>query len=156
MTQRVIVGLDESEGGRRALAWALRYAKDTDAEIEVITAYRREAAPWAYVAGPVDERGWAIQEQAKAIEQVRDAVAHPPAVQATVTEGDAVTVLCAAARRADLLVLGSHGRGHLAAALLGSVSAGCIHRGTAPVVVVPAHDRTVHPTEVVSAGGAAP
>jgi nucleotide-binding universal stress UspA family protein len=40
------------------------------------------------------------------------------------------------ARDADLLVVGSHGRGALTEMLLGSVGHGCVHHAPCPVVVV--------------------
>lgn len=140
MPQKVIVGLDESEGGRRALTWALTYAQDRDVDIEVVTSYVREPAALTLVAGRVDERGWAEQQQAKAVEEVRAGFADPPSVRCRVVEGAPVDVLCAAADDADLLVLGSHGMGRVASVLLGSTSAGCLRHAVTPVVIVPARD----------------
>jgi len=45
----------------------------------------------------------------------------------------------AASAGAALIVLGSHGRSAIGAALLGSVSTAVLHRSTVPVLVVPAH-----------------
>jgi len=42
---------------------------------------------------------------------------------------------------ADLLVVGSRGRGAVAASVLGSVSQGCVRRACCEVVVVPGRDR---------------
>ncbi|PRX60426.1 universal stress protein family protein [Nonomuraea fuscirosea] len=44
--------------------------------------------------------------------------------------------LTEASRRADLVVVGSHGRGPLGSALLGSVSRGTLHHAACPVAVV--------------------
>jgi nucleotide-binding universal stress UspA family protein len=45
--------------------------------------------------------------------------------------------LCAAARDADLLVLGGHGHSRVWHTVLGSVSEECVRDATCPVVVVP-------------------
>jgi nucleotide-binding universal stress UspA family protein len=47
----------------------------------------------------------------------------------------------AASAGAVLIVLGSHGRSAIGAALLGSVSTAVLHRSTVPVLVVPARAR---------------
>ena len=59
-------------------------------------------------------------------------VVHP-----LVVEGHPTEVLLEVAREADLLVVGSRGRGELAGLLLGSVSQRCAERASCPVVVVP-------------------
>jgi nucleotide-binding universal stress UspA family protein len=58
-------------------------------------------------------------------------------IAAEVVEGRAARVLCAAARDADLLVLGGHGHSRVWHTVLGSVSEECVRDATCPVVVVP-------------------
>lgn len=57
-------------------------------------------------------------------------------VQTQVIEGHAAPVLIAAARDAQLLVVGSRGHGAFAGMLLGSVSEHCTSHSPCPVVVV--------------------
>jgi nucleotide-binding universal stress UspA family protein len=59
-------------------------------------------------------------------------------VERQVMRGDAGTVLLEAAREADLLVLGNHGRGAIAGVLTGSVAQRCAHHVRCPLVLVPA------------------
>lgn len=40
----------------------------------------------------------------------------------------------------EVIVIGSHGRGKLGTALMGSVATGIIHKGAIPVLVIPVHD----------------
>ena len=43
---------------------------------------------------------------------------------------------------ADLIVVGSHGRGAMYQLLVGSVSEGILHKSPLPVLVIPTHKRT--------------
>jgi nucleotide-binding universal stress UspA family protein len=51
--------------------------------------------------------------------------------------GDPVAALLAAARDADLLVVGTRGHDRVERMLLGSVAAGCLHHARCPVQIVP-------------------
>ena len=57
-------------------------------------------------------------------------------VHQLVQRGHPAAVLIEQAKGADLLVVGSHGRGGFIGALLGSVSQHSVHHATCPVVVV--------------------
>jgi nucleotide-binding universal stress UspA family protein len=139
----IVVGVDGSSGSRQALAWALEHARSTGATVQVVTAYSWHA-DWTYAAGgPEDQTQRATALQDQEIELVLRGYGNPPELSRLVAEGSPVDVLTHAAEGADMLVLGSHGHGHLATALLGSVSAACVRHGSTPVLVVP----TVRPTE---------
>jgi len=58
-------------------------------------------------------------------------------VERTVVEGAAAPALIEAAEGADLLVVGSRGRGGFAGLLLGSVGQQCAHHAPCPLVIVP-------------------
>jgi nucleotide-binding universal stress UspA family protein len=59
-------------------------------------------------------------------------------------EGEAAETMLKEASKldADIIVVGSHGRGTMYQVLVGSVSEGVIHRSECPVLVVPTHERT--------------
>ncbi|HYZ07963.1 MAG TPA: universal stress protein, partial [Pseudonocardiaceae bacterium] len=61
---------------------------------------------------------------------------------------DEADLVLRASSDADLLVVGSRGRGRVATALLGSVSARCIREATCPVLVIP-HRMMVPPAETI-------
>jgi nucleotide-binding universal stress UspA family protein len=66
----------------------------------------------------------------------QDTDRHVPPVRTEVVEGAAADVLVARARTADLLVVGSRGRGAFRGLLLGSVALHCAMHAASPVMVV--------------------
>ena len=63
---------------------------------------------------------------------------------ALLVEGEAVEAVLNEASKldADMIIVGSHGRGAMYQLLVGSVSEGILHKAECPVLVVPTHDRT--------------
>lgn len=142
----ITVGVDGSEGGRRALAWALRHAAATGSEVEAITAWSWDGMAFAAgaVGGPEETRAYAASQNQNDIEKVLGALDGPvPTVIPRVVEGDATKVLTQAAKASGLLVVGSPSRGSLGRALMGSVSEAAVRRGTSPVLIVPARDEAL-------------
>lgn len=130
----IVVGVDGSDGGRRALAWALEHAATTGATVQVVSAYDGGDPTLIPFSNAQDE---AEQMQEADVAAALAACDPAPVVAREVVSGGAVAVLTAAAQDAAMLVVGSRGRGHVRAALLGSVSEGCIRHGACPVLVVP-------------------
>ena len=60
------------------------------------------------------------------------------AIEALSVEGHPATVLVEQAREAEILVVGSRGRGAARSLLLGSVSQSLAHHAPCPLVIVPA------------------
>ncbi|MBO0868718.1 MAG: universal stress protein [Micromonosporaceae bacterium] len=133
---RMVVGVDGSEGGQRALRWAVREAAGRGGTVHAVTAYTFDALDASDIRGPDAHRS-SVEEVLA--EQVAHAVADCPGATVTtqVSFGTAPDVLVDAARRADLLVIGSHGHGRLFHAVLGSVAEACTRAAPCPVVVVP-------------------
>jgi nucleotide-binding universal stress UspA family protein len=136
-TRHLVVGFDDSGGARAALEWALGEAKRYQARVTLLHAHLLQVA-WIDQA---DIARWSEMEHRAAEAVLAETVAavQTPgvAVDARVVEGNPVDVLIDASQEADLLVLGSRGRGGLAGLLLGSVSQRCAERAHCPVVVVP-------------------
>ncbi len=145
MADTVVVGIDDSDGARAALAWAARHAASTGWRLRVVHAYELNLA-W------IDDYNAAIpqwEERARDVAQeTLSRVANDvldgsqlDAVQLEAIEGSPDQVLHDEARDAALLVVGSRGRGGFAGLLLGSVSQRLAQRAPCPVVIVPSpHD----------------
>lgn len=141
MTNRelIVVGVDGSEGGRRAYRWALAEARRTGSAVEAVTAWSWdgvESGPRSQ-ASPFLQRQRAEAVSAAEFEAVVSETGSSTPIAREVVEGHPVGVLVEAARYARLLVLGSHGYSRLHHAVLGSISEECIRQATCPVVVVP-------------------
>lgn len=130
--ERIItVGVDGSVDSAAAVQWAAGEAALRGASLKLVHAWLPPSG-YAIPAGVVVDEAMADLRAAKA--SLAD---HDVPVQTKLIEGPVIKTLCAEAEGSDLLVLGSFGRGRLAGAVLGSVSAGCIHRARCPVVVIP-------------------
>jgi nucleotide-binding universal stress UspA family protein len=144
-TNVIVVGVDGSEGGRRALRWAVAEAHRTEAAVKAVTGWTWDGAEHSPGAGPTSQRQRAEAICGRDVKAVADELGTAVPIVHEVAEGTADRVLTDAARDARLLVLGSHGHGHVHYTMLGSTSAACIRRATCPVVVVPASGRTYVP-----------
>ncbi len=139
----IVVGVDGSDGGRRALRWAVEQARDGDVTVQAVTAWQWDGIEGLPMAGntPQQARERAARQLAETVEAVARETTPPggtpPVIATELVEGDPAVVLTQAARTADLLVLGSHGHSRFRHAVLGSVSEECIRRATCPVVVIP-------------------
>ncbi len=143
---RIVVGLDDSAGGRAALRFALLDAARRGAAVHVLAAFL-PPEDWiaAYsgltpppVPAPEEVRAAVLATATGIVDEVRAALGGAADTPVTVSArpGGAAGVLLDAAAGADLLVVGSRARGALAGMLLGSVSLSCVLHATCPVTVV--------------------
>jgi nucleotide-binding universal stress UspA family protein len=151
---QIVVGIDDSDGARHALAWARDEAGLHDADLHAVHAWAPPApiSEIAAMATPVDP---AVFEQAAAElleRETADLAARPGsrAIQSRVVRGYTSSVLLEQAADADLLVVGSRGRGGFAGLLLGSVSQQCVQHARHPVAVIPSSAPLLPSGEVAS------
>jgi nucleotide-binding universal stress UspA family protein len=150
----VVVGVDGSPGGRRALEWAMAEAARRDAALQVVTAWTWDV-PYDTPSGAASraEERARLDEQIQAqVREVAEAMEHPPVISVELVEGRPVDALAHAARSAALLVLGSHGHSRLRTALVGSVTEDCVRHVDCPLVIIP----VPHPFEPLEAEAVVP
>lgn len=135
----IVVGVDETESSHRALEWAAREAIRRGARLHVITAWTGEAVDGASLTPvePARLMHLAEETQQRAIEEVVDGMDPRPPVTRAVMQATPVDALAEASQKADLVVVGTHGRGPVRSFLLGSVSLSVIKHAVCPVVVMP-------------------
>ncbi|KPN16285.1 MULTISPECIES: universal stress protein [Arthrobacter] len=136
----IVVGVDGSALSLVALRTARRLADLLQCRIEAVTVWSYPVA----LAVPIASSEWSPRVEAESIldDTVQEAFGEdlPEGLQKTVVSGQPVPVLVEASNDAEMLVLGSRGRGGFAGLLLGSVSSAAAAHAHCPVLIV-------HPTE---------
>ncbi|MGZ6728286.1 MAG: universal stress protein [Gaiellaceae bacterium] len=141
--KQLIVATDGSPGAREALDTGLALARESGATV-TLTYVRHKPLP--VLGDPYYQRSLS-QELLRARAVLADAasVAAEQGIEADteVLEGDPARGVLdlARARNADLIVVGSRGRGMVTGALLGSVSSSIVHDADRPVLVVKQRSR---------------
>jgi nucleotide-binding universal stress UspA family protein len=143
---RIVVGVDGSEGARRALSWAIDEARLRGWSIVAVHSYMvpplllsPETAPTGPATIPdpglVDRLGDAAEKLLS--RELEQADTDGVEVEGAVGTGPAADVLRQAAKDAQLLVVGMRGGGGFLGLLLGSVSQQVAQHAPCPVVLVP-------------------
>jgi len=134
--RRIVVGVDGSPPSERALDWAVAEVRRTGAALHLVSAWTFPMALGYAFTTTVHQ----VQQSAQDV--IDRAMAHVGEVAGDVTvtgetsEQAPAPALIAAAKGADLLVVGSRGLGGFQGLLIGSVSQYCTRHATCSVVVV--------------------
>lgn len=139
--QVIVVGTDGSTGALRAMAWAARLARASDASVRAVhvLTYNRELLRDLTPDTMTNwRRNLERDLQSQWVTPLVDlGVSHRCAV--IEDESPASGLIHAADReQADLIVVGANGHSTLAGRVLGSTSYSLTHRARRPVIVVPA------------------
>lgn len=136
----VVVGVDDSQGARAALRWALSYAQQMKAPVVAVAAVQLpqivgRAANLEELGRIGDVKTSATARLQEIVDQERERDS-TVAVTIHVAEGHPVDVLVKESSDAQLLVVGARGAGMFHRLLLGSVSTGVLHHADCSVVIV--------------------
>lgn len=132
----IVAGVDGSDDSRQALRWAARQAWLTGAELRAVIAWH---VPFTIYLTPSHTEGDYARDAGRILEDsVRQALGPDAGVTVTtrLVQDRPALALTGEARQAELLVVGSHGRGELPGIHLGSVASYCVHHASCPVTVV--------------------
>ena len=144
--QTIVVAIDFSDGADDALAAARALASDASAQVHLLHVLPDPAPPlWTDGIPPVDLPAIAQTWTEGATRQLAALAASSGFDPARVTTAVAIgtpaheIVRYAASRRAEVIVLGSHGHGLVRRFLIGSVADRVVRQAHCPVMVVPHH-----------------
>ncbi len=138
--RKIVVGVDGSVTSQVALRIAMREAKDLGAELVVVggVPIASGSGLLAWLPAAID-RNQVVEDVRRGIERLVDqAKMEIPDIdpELVVMDGTGAELLTRFSRTADLLVLGSRGRGGFAGLLLGSTSQAVLHHSDCPVLVI--------------------
>jgi len=149
VAKAIVVGVDGSDASLAALRWAADEARLRATSLRAVHAWSfipaqplgdpgMLAMPAGDLAGQLGAESDAARSALETA--LSDALGSDPDVELEqkLVEGDAGDALVAESATAELVVVGSHGRTGLKAALLGSVSRHVVNHAACPVVVVKA------------------
>ncbi|XP_078445719.1 adenine nucleotide alpha hydrolases-like superfamily protein isoform X1 [Wolffia australiana] len=156
MAGGVMVAIDESECSLYALQWTVENLRQAASPLIIFTA--QPIADLSYIPAATYGSARMFTSMSAPPELVRSLQEHRKKVSLALLDhakeictkngltdvetmmevGDAKEAICEAAEKhqVKLLVLGSHGKGALQRAFLGSVSNYCVHHAKCPVLIV--------------------
>lgn len=138
---RIVVGVDGSDGSRRALETAIDLAAGLGVDVEALCV-------WSIVYGagefamtlPMAHSEFEEASRKALNDLVAEVDPKGVVVHQSVVEGDASGVLVRASEDARMLVVGTRGHGGFVGLLIGSVSHKVIAHAKCPVLVVPSDE----------------
>ena len=140
----ILVATDFSESSQEAFDVALGIARDTGADVHVLYVVPDPLnLPWVVEGAGMDfielQRTWMADARRELTQLVTARAVDPAKVKGTVALGTPAAEIMrhAAQWKADLIVVGSHGRGTMGRLLVGSVAQKVLHEAGCPVMVVP-------------------
>lgn len=137
----ILVGVDGSPSSLVALRWSIAEGRRSHSPVVALMAWSMHPIPHPSLHDSTLTRHEVPDVRfARLLDDiVREAVAEigGPLPVTRAVPGPTAEVLVEVADDARMLVLGSHGRGRVSTALVGSIVEFCVHNATCPVVVIP-------------------
>jgi nucleotide-binding universal stress UspA family protein len=138
----IVVGVDGSAASDAAVFWAARDAAMRNLPLTVVHMFKTYVPTFPQIPMPSGVAEWQEDDGRKILEQAvkiaKDAVPTDQkiAITSEVKGSPPVPTLVGMSQEAEMIVVGSNGRGAVGRALLGSVSSGVVHGAKCPVAVI--------------------
>jgi nucleotide-binding universal stress UspA family protein len=142
--KKILIAVDESAVAQRAAKIGTELAKALKGEVAFVHVFDATATPagaWGFPADRIS--AMSELEGKRLLKKVRESISGQTGSRSRVREflesgGAAVSIVTVAKKwHADLIVMGSHGRGKVKGMLLGSVSQDVLRDAPCPLLVVP-------------------
>lgn len=142
-TGPIVVGVDGSEFGAAALRYAVAEAAIRNTTVRAVTAYQSRLGavgsdPELLARMQAALEAEAADIAANALEELRTGDDRAPDIEQVVVQGRPAEAILGHAGDAQLIVVGSHGKGLVRRVLLGSVSREVLQEADQPVAVIDA------------------
>jgi nucleotide-binding universal stress UspA family protein len=148
----IVVGTDGSPTADAAIRWAAEDAAIRDVHLTIVHAMPPVVGTWLATPVPPGVLEWEYESGRQLLDEAtataKAAAGEDLSVSTEVLVSGVVPALVQLSREAQLVVVGSRGKGMLARTVLGSVSMGLVHHARCPVAVIhdaerPASDQPV-------------
>lgn len=142
--KKILIAVDDSPFAQRAAKLGIELAEAVKAEIAFVHVFDAAATPagaWGFPADRIS--AMSELEGKRLLKKFHDAVPAKMAARTRARDflesGSAASSIVAVAKkwRADLIVMGSHGRGKVKGILMGSVSQDVLRKAPCPILVAP-------------------
>ena len=146
---KIIVGVDESERSRDAVALAAQLARGSDAELVLVCAYPYDDVPGRGVS--TGYRQYLREDAEAALERATSEMGELPQVRtlpvAEVSPAKGIQGV-ASKEGASLIVIGSSGRGGVGRVFAGTTAERLLHGAPCPVAVAPKGFHSLEPGDI--------
>lgn len=134
--RNILVAVDGSADAATALDRAIELARDQHARLTLVTVVPPVTGVVALTPASAQQVTLARESCERILRDATERVPQDVGVETRLLEGPAAKriVECVRACGHDLVVMGSHGRGRLGSAILGSVSQQVVHHSPVPVL----------------------
>jgi universal stress protein A len=137
--KKILVAVDDSEFSAHAADVAIELAKPLKAKIGFVHVFDPSVGPGTMWSVPADKLMELSEREAKRVlAKFRERAETRSVVPEFLESGVPAVKIVDTAKKwpADMIVMGSHGRGKIGGLLLGSVSQGVLRHAPCPVLVV--------------------
>lgn len=138
----IVVGVDGSAASNAAVFWAAREAALHDVSLTLVHTFATFVPTYPQIPTPAgiavwqEEDGRQVLEQAVKIATDAASPGRKTFMKSEIRSSAPVPALVEMSKDADMVVVGSTGRGAVERVLLGSVSSGVVHGARCPVAVI--------------------